>query len=564
MDAEADGFFAIFRRSSLSLPGAILACFLHRRHPIEQLKSAQSASSVFYLWRSFREDLVYLLSLPSHSEHTKTRISRTMKTRWILCICALLTVLLVGQAQRTARAEATKPARETIEQPNFIVIFCDNLGYGDIEPFGSTVNRTPQLNRMAREGRKFTHFYVSSGVCTPSRASLLTGCYAQRVGMHTNPRDGSVLRPLSPYGLNPNEVTIAEVLKQAGYATAIIGKWHLGDQPEFLPTRQGFDEFFGIPYSDDMTQAVGKRIGDRFDGTHWPPLPLMENEQVIEAPVDRDLLTRRCTQRAVKFIQQNKDRPFFLYFPQPMPGSTSAPFASAAFKGKSRNGPWGDAVEEIDWSTGQILDTLVALGIDRRTLVVWTSDNGAPMAKDMNSPARGTNKPLFGRGYTTAEGGFRVPTIAWWPGQVPAETVCQELATTMDLLPTFARLAGTEPPRDRILDGHDIRPLLFGEPTAKSPYEAFYYYAGPELQAVRSGPWKLFLPSRHQPHYQRGEPVQPQLFDVVHDIGSTTNLAPQHPDIVQRLLALAEKAREDLGDIDRPGKHQRPAGHVSR
>ena len=200
--------------------------------------------------------------------------------------------------------------------PNFIVIFCDNLGYGDIEPFGSQVHRTPNLNRMAREGRKFTHYYVTAGVCTPSRASLLTGCYAQRVGMHMNPRDGHVLRPISPYGLHPDEITIAELLKGLGYATTIIGKWHLGDQPEFLPTRQGFDSFFGIPYSDDMTQAVGQRIGDRMDGLRWPPLPLMENETVIEAPVDRNLLTKRYTQRALKFIDENQDRPFFLYFPR--------------------------------------------------------------------------------------------------------------------------------------------------------------------------------------------------------------------------------------------------------
>ncbi len=477
-------------------------------------------------------------------------------------LIALFLSLLIGSISNLAPSSAGEPARKAIEKPNFIVIFCDNLGYGDIEPFGSTVNRTPHLNRMAREGRKFTHFCVSSGVCTPSRSSIMTGCYAQRVGMHMNPRDGRVLRPLSPYGLNPDEVTVAEVLKQAGYATAIVGKWHLGDQPKFFPTRQGFDEFFGIPYSDDMTQAVGKRIGKHVDGAKWPPLPLMENETVIDAPVDRDLLTKRCTQRAVKFIRKNKDRPFFLYFPQPMPGSTSAPFASPAFKGKSRNGPWGDSIEEIDWSTGQLLDTLVELGIDRKTLVIWTSDNGAPVARDMNSPSRGTNKPLFGRGYTTAEGAFRVPTITWWPDQVPAGTVCGELATTMDLLPTFARLAGTEAPQDRILDGHDIRPLIFGDPGAKTPYDAFYYYAGKELQAVRSGPWKLFLPSTRHPHSKQNVPASLQLFDVVHDIGSTTNVAEQHPDVVQRLLALAEKAREDLGDTDRPGKNQRPAGNL--
>ena len=450
--------------------------------------------------------------------------------------------------------------------PNVIVVFCDNLGYGDIEPFGSTVHRTPHLNRMAREGRKFTHFCVTAGVCTPSRASLITGCYAQRVGMHHNPRDGQVLRPISPYGLNPDEVTIAEVLKDRDYATAMIGKWHLGDQPKFLPTRQGFDVFFGIPYSDDMTAEVGRRIGDRLDGARWPPLPLMENETVTEAPTDRDLLTKRYTERALEFIDEHKNRPFFLYFPQAMPGSTATPFASPAFKGKSRNGPWGDSIEELDWSTGQILDKLVELGIDDQTLVIWTSDNGAPLARDTSSPTRGSNAPLFGRGYTTGEGAFRVPTIAWWPGTVPAGTVCDELATTMDLLPTCALLAGIKPPADRKIDGHDIRPLLRGDSGAKSPYDAFYYYYQKQLQAVRSGPWKLFLPLENfvrHPHFSKDDSATPLLFNVAEDIGSQHNVADQHPEIVRRLTALAAAARQDLGDDDRSGKGQRSAGKVA-
>lgn len=449
--------------------------------------------------------------------------------------------------------------------PNLIVVFCDNLGYGDIEPFGSTLHRTPNLNRMAREGRKFTHFYVSAGVCTPSRASIMTGCYAQRVGMHDNPRDGWVLRPVSPYGLHPDEVTVAQVLKSQGYATGIIGKWHLGDQLEFLPTRHGFDSFFGIPYSDDMTQQAGQRLGTRMDGHLWPPLPLMEDETVIEAPVDRDLLTRRYSDRALAFIEENQHRPFFLYLAEAMPGSTAAPFASPEFQGSSRNGPWGDAVQELDWSLGRILDKLVQLGIDGRTLVVWTSDNGAPGWPDMDDLSRGSNRPLFGRGYTTAEAGFRVPTLMWWPGKIPAGTECDQLATTMDLLPTFAHLAGAGPPRDRIIDGRDIRPLIFGEPGAQTPHDAFYYYAQDQLQAVRSGPWKLFLPlasfSRH-PHFRKGQASEPLLFHVVDDVGSTRNVASQHPDQVRRLTALAEIARADLGDAGRPGANQRPPGKV--
>ena len=418
---------------------------------------------------------------------------------------------------------------------------------------------------MAREGRKFTHFCVTAGVCTPSRASLITGCYAQRVGMHVNPRDGQVLRPVSPYGLHPDELTIAELLQGQGYATAIVGKWHLGDQPAFLPTRHGFDTFFGIPYSDDMTRDVGQRIGDRLDGNRWPHLPLMRNETVLEAPTDRDLLTRRCTEEAIQFIEANQGRPFFLYFPQPMPGSTRAPFASPSFKGQSRNGPWGDAIEEIDWSAGQILDKLVELSLDRRTLVIWTSDNGAPMAREMTSPARGTNKPLYGRGYTTAEGAFRVPTLMWWPGRVPAATACHELATTMDLLPTFAKLASVNAEIDRPIDGQNIAPLILGEENAKSPYESFCYYDQDQLQAVRSGPWKLFLPlasfNRH-PHFRRDEATRPLLFNVVEDIGSTTNVAERHPAIVASLSRLADDWRRKLGDRGVPGAEQRAVGFL--
>jgi len=445
--------------------------------------------------------------------------------------------------------------------PNFIVLFCDNLGYGDIEPFGSTLHRTPSLNRMAAEGRKFTHFYASAGVCTPSRASIMTGCYAQRVGLHLNPRDQHVLRPVSPYGLHPDEVTLAEALKAKGYATAHIGKWHLGDQAEFVPTRQGFDFFYGIPYSDDMTE----RTWDK-DGSYWPPLPLMRGETVIEAPADRDTLTKRYTEEAVAWIEVNRDRPFFLYLPHAMPGSTPTPYASEAFRGKSGNGPWGDSVEEIDWSTGVILDKLVELGIDQDTLVVWTSDNGSPLAKDPADLSRGSNLPLAGRGYTTSEGAFRVPCLTWWPGRIPAGTVCDELSSTMDLYPTFVKLAGGVPDSVK-RDGHDIRPLMFGDEEAKSPWEVFAYYELDQLQAVRSGPWKLFLPlesfAKH-PHYRKSDRERaPLLFNVVEDVDTSDNLAPAHPEIVARLTALAEKVRADLGDMGKAGNGQRPPGKIS-
>ena len=448
--------------------------------------------------------------------------------------------------------------------PNFIVIFCDNLGYGDIEPFGSAVNRTPNLNRMAAEGCRYTHFCVTAGVCTPSRASIMTGCYSQRVGMHDNPRDGHVLRPVSPYGLHPNEVTIAEVLKAQGYATGIFGKWHLGDQPDFLPIRQGFDDFFGIPYSDDMTRDVGLRLGERLDGKLWPELPLMRNNTVIEAPADRDMLTKRCTEEVLDFIEHNKYKPFFVYFPQPMPGSTRAPFASPAFKGKSKNGPWGDSIEEIDWSTGELLNKLTELKIDDRTLVIWLSDNGAPMSPSMEGDLRGSNRPLYGRGYTTSEGAFRSPTIMWWPGKVKSGTTCVELATTMDLLPTFATLAGQ--PVQHKVDGHDIAPLIMGVQEAKTPYDAFFYYYRDQLQAVRSGPWKLFVPLKsfvRHPHFKVDKSDKPLLFNVETDIACATNVAAQHPDVVQRLSELAASARKDLGDQGIAGEGQRAAGKIS-
>ena len=470
----------------------------------------------------------------------------------------LLRSLSLGLLVCLSNASAARAAED--KKPNFIIIYCDNLGYGDIEPFGSTVHRTPNLNRMAKEGRKFTHFCVTAGVCTPSRASIITGCYSQRVGMHTNPRDGWVLRPISPFGLHPDEVTIAEVLKEQGYATAMVGKWHLGDQEEFMPYNQGFDWFYGVPYSDDMTERVWKQ-----DGSHWPPLPLMENDKVIEAPCDRDGLTKRYTEKAMEWIAEHKDEPFFLYFPQAMPGSTSTPFSSEDFKGKSKNGPWGDSIEELDWSMGVMLDQLVELGIDENTFVIWTSDNGAPINRTPGDVSRGSNQPLHGRGYTTSEGAFRVPTIVWQPGKVPAGTVCDELASTMDLLPTFAELAGGKAPKKRKIDGKDIAALLYGEEGAKTPHEHYYYYASAQLQAVRSGPWKLFLPVKpagNHPHFTPKKGPENLLFNVVDDIACRNNVAAEHPEIVARLEKIADEARADLGDQGKEGAGQRKPGKV--
>ncbi len=437
-------------------------------------------------------------------------------------------------------------------KPNFVLIMCDNLGYGDIEPFGSKLHRTPNLNRMAREGRKLTSFYSASGVCTPSRAALMTGCYPRRVGLDWTPEDGHVLRPVSPNGLHPNEVTIAEVLKKAGYATACIGKWHLGDQPEFLPTRQGFDYFLGLPYSDDMTRATGQRIGERLRGNQWPPLPWIENEKVIEAPADRNQMTQRETAAALKFINANKDKPFFLYIPHNMPGSSRQPFSSERFRGKSKNGAWGDAVEELDWAAGQIFAALKKHKIDERTIVIWTSDNGAPR----RNPPQGSNQPLGGWGYTTAEGGMRVPVIVRWPGSITAGSTSDELSSLMDLLPTFAQLAGAKLPHK--IDGKNIWPLL-SQPNAKTPHEFFYYYHTQQLEAVRDARWKLYLPytPAHKGAKRRQQPI---LYDVKTDIAEKHDVAALHPDIVKHLTLAAQFARKDLGDGKQKGANTRPVG----
>jgi len=447
-----------------------------------------------------------------------------------------------GSLGATEASDAGRP-------PNLIIIFCDNLGYADIGCFGSKKHRTPNVDRMAAEGMRLTSFYVTSGVCTPSRASLMTGCYPRRVNMHVDERGRQVLFPVARKGLHPDEITIAEVLKGRGYATACIGKWHLGDQPPFLPTRQGFDYYYGIPYSDDMVERKARG---------WPPLPLMRNQKVVEAPADRNTLTLRYTQEAIQFITAHRGKPWFLYLPHAMPGSTRKPFASDRFRGKSANGSYGDSVEEIDWSTGEILATLKKLGIDDRTLVVWTSDNGA----FRRPPPCGSNAPLAGWGGSTMEGGMRVPCVVRWPGKIPAGTTRDEMTTAMDLLPTFAKLAGTRPPSDRIIDGKDIWPLLFGKKGTKSPHKAFYYYYMAQLQAVRSGKWKLHLPLAAKWRSYRGATYKSpaRLYDLQADVGETTNVAKDHPHVVRRLLALAERVREDLGDVGHKGKHQRPAG----
>jgi len=442
-------------------------------------------------------------------------------------------------------------------KPNFIIIFLDDAGYADVGCFGAEGFQTPNLDRMAAEGVRFTDFYAAAASCTPSRAALLTGCYPQRVGLPY------VLGPNSKIGINPNEYTIAEVLKPLGYATACYGKWHLGDHPKFLPTRHGFDEYFGLPYSNDMWPYHPTSKA-------YPDLPLIEGDRVIAYNPDQSKLTSWYTQRAVRFIEKNKDRPFFIYLPHSMP---HVPLhVSDRFRGKSKRGLYGDVMMEIDWSVGQILDTLKRLDLDQHTLVIFCSDNGPWLSYGDHA---GSAKPLREGKGTTFDGGQREPTIMRWPGKIPAGTACREFASTIDLLPTIARLAGAELPPHRI-DGKDIWPLMSGQPGAKSPHEAFYFYRGWALEAVRSGKWKLHLPHAYRTLGGRkggtgGRPVPYQqakiglaLFDLESDIGETTNVAAQHPDVVERLVSLAEKMRRDLGDSAKnmTGSGRRAPGRI--
>jgi len=426
-------------------------------------------------------------------------------------------------------------------KPNIILIFCDDLGYGDVSCYSSR-HDTPNIDKMASEGVKFTDFYTSSSVCTPSRASLLTGCYSQRIDMNTNEKGECVLFPNSPKGLNPDEVTIAEILKEQNYATACIGKWHLGDQESFLPLNQGFDYYYGIPYSNDHNR-------DKI------PLPLVENYEVIEAPVDQSTITKRYTQKTIEFIEEHKNETFFIYLPHTFPHFPL--YASEDFLGKTGNGTFGDAIAELDCSTGEILKTICKLNLDKTTLVIFTSDNGGHYYYG------GNNLPLFGNKGETWEGGQRVPMIAWWPGVIPAGKVSIELCTTMDLLPTIANLANAELPAVKI-DGKNIISLMTNPESSKSPHEVFYYYQIDQLQAIRYGDWKLFLAmDNKRQNWGKGlGKTDFKLYNLHEDINEMIDLSDSYPDLVEKINGLAKYARDELGDHNIKGKAIRKAGFV--
>lgn len=487
--------------------------------------------------------------------------------------CRIVVCLALVLFSYTSALFAADAAR-----PNIVLIFADDLGYSDVGCFGAKDIRTPNIDRLATEGTRFTSFYVSQPVCTASRASLMTGCYANRVGL------AGALNHTSKVGIHGDEVLLPELLQQRGYATAIFGKWHLGHRPEFSPLRHGFHEFLGIPYSNDNgpLHPVVKTI---------PSLPWIDGEKTAELDPDQSQFTRRLTERACQFLAANKARPFFLYVPHIMPHVPI--FASEKFKGRSARGLYGDVVEELDWSVGEIDAALNRLGLAEKTLVIFTSDNG-PFLSYGEHAGRAT--PLREGKLTTFEGGVRTPCLMRWPRKLRPGRLCDEPVASIDLLPTIAKLVGAPLPKQPI-DGLDAWPIISGQSNARTPHESLLFFSGDELQAIRSGNWKLHfahdyltvagppgragkpanfekmqpksieesgirgIASRHGYEVRR---IEQSLFNLKDDPGESRNVADQNPDVIRRLEALAEKARADLGDslTNRPGSGNRAAGRI--
>jgi arylsulfatase A len=477
-------------------------------------------------------------------------------------LLALLTVLAF-----------TAPAANR-HSPNVVVIFIDDMGYANIGPFGAKGYTTPNLDRMADEGRLFTDFHAATAVCSASRAGLLTGCYPERVGIH------GALGPHSRVGISSNEVTLAQICKQENYATAVYGKWHLGDAVKFLPLQHGFDEYYGLPYSNDMWPYTPSYIKNppqkwvEMKKKSYPPLPMIQDNQIVIPDVnepEQRMLTTWYTEHAVNFIHRHKDQPFFLYVPHSM---MHVPlYVSDKFAGKSKGGMLGDVIEELDWSVGRILKQIKDDGLDENTLVIFTADNGPWLIYGDHA---GSTGGLREGKFTMWEGGFREPTIMRWPGHIPAGTKCDTLASTMDVLPTVAALIGAKLP-DHKIDGHDIRPLLFGEPDAKSPWNPMWCYFDGELRGIRTERWKLVLPHSYPSMVHGGQPGEGgapgqygsgttdlALYDLDQDVDETHDVKAGHPDIVKVLEAEAEKARADLGDslTHRNGTGIRGPGHL--
>jgi len=481
---------------------------------------------------------------------------RTGTSLWLVALCLTAVTMLPAAEQRPN------------DTPNIVVIFIDDQGYADIGPFGAQGYSTPNLDKMAAEGCKFTNFHVPQPVCSASRAGLLTGCYPSRIGIH------GALWPNAQHGIAETEMTLAELVKQRGYATGMAGKWHLGTPKQFLPIHHGFDEYLGLPYSNDMWPLHPEAKPGAF-----PPLPLIEGDSVIRPDLghdDQNQLTTLYTERAVRFIEKNKDRPFFFYLAHSM---VHVPLhVSDKFRGKSKQGLYGDVCMEVDWSVGEVLAALKRCGLDEKTLVIYTSDNGPWLSYGDHN---GSTGPLREGKGTCWEGGTREPTIMRWPGVIPAGTTSNAMLMTIDLFPTIADLIGAKLP-DHKIDGLDVWPLIIGAAGAKNPHEGYaYYYGVNELQSVVTGDgrWKLQLPHTYRtlngrPGGTNGIPVKyeqrkiekAELYDLVNDIGETQDVAAAHPEIVQQLEAFAETTRNDLGDSlqKRKGPGLREPGRVSK
>jgi arylsulfatase A-like enzyme len=493
------------------------------------------------------------------------------RSRLVFTLGALTTWFFGGSSNALAASRSSQPLNRL---PNIVIIFCDDLGYADIGPFGAKAYKTPHLDQMAAEGRVFTDFHAATAVCSASRAALLTGCYPERVSIL------GALGPRATHGINANETTLAELCRTRGYATAVFGKWHLGHRKKFLPLQHGFDEYFGLPYSNDMSPLQAEMISGLTDEEkarkrQAPPLPLYEGNKVINSdlsPEQMSILTTQYTERAVDFINRNRNRPFLLYVPHTM---VHVPLGvSSKFAGKSGAGLFGDVVMEIDWSVGQILEAIKRNGLDENTLVIFTSDNGPWLNYGNHAGSAG---PLREGKGTMWEGGYREPCVMRWPGKIPAGTRCDEFAVTMDIVPTVARLIGAKLPDHRI-DGRNIWPLMVGEENAQSPHDAFYCYYDGGLRAVRDRRWKLRFPHDYRSLNGRsagrdGVPApyrelkSPQaLYDLKSDVGETKDVAAMHPDVVARLSAEAEEARAALGDklTGRQGSEIRPPDYVKQ
>lgn len=462
--------------------------------------------------------------------------------------------LILGLVALAWGISGSANALEKGAPPNVVIIFCDDLGYGDIEPFGAKQIKTPHLARMAIEGRKFTNFYVPQAVCSASRTGLLTGCYPNRVGIY------GALGPNSKTGISDKEQTLAELLHDANYRTAIFGKWHLGDKPQFLPTKHGFDQYYGLPYSNDMWP--------KHPTAKFPDLPLIENDKVIQIDPDQRLLTAEYTRRAVEFVSKKSDQPFFLYLPHTMPHVPL--FVPDDRKGKSAAGLYGDVIEQIDWSVGQVLQAIKDVGKEESTIVIFTSDNGPWLSYGNHAGSSGGLRE--GKG-TSFEGGVRVPCLVRWPKTIAPGTVCDQPLMTIDLLPTLVGLTRAKMP-ELPIDGKDNRDLLLGTSEVKNDQRPYWFYWGKELHAVRKGKWKLHLAHPYIHLQEPGKDGQPgklptqkleqALFDLESDLAESKDVAGANPEVVAALLREVELARAELGDslVGREGNAKRPSGVV--